>query len=154
MKRKGSRKRWLSLLGYLDNTMTKLRIFIACADERLRFALLLVLNQESGMTVVGITDRLPGLKIQVEATQPDVLLLEWEFSSQEMRTLLTTIRNCVSAPKVVYFSNHIEEEKPVFAAGVDYFIAKNAPPDSLLPILHGIYTDKSKNTSTPILRHQ
>jgi DNA-binding NarL/FixJ family response regulator len=134
--------------------MTKLRIFIACVDERLRFALLLVLNQEPGMTVVGITDRLPGLTIQVEATQPDVLLLEWEFSSQEMPTILTNIRNCLSPPKVIYFSNHLEEKEAAFAAGADYFIAKNAPPDSLLPILHGIYTDKPRSTSTKIIRHQ
>ena len=103
------------------------------------------------MTVVGITDRLPGLIVQVEATQPDVLLLEWDFSSQEMPAILTNIRHCVSPPIVIYFSNHIQEKEAVFAAGADYFIAKNAPPDSLLPILHGIYTGKTKSTSTQIV---
>ena len=106
------------------------------------------------MTVVGITDRLPGLIVQVEATQPDVMLLEWEFSSQEMLAILTNIRNCVPPPIVVYFSNHLEEKEAVFAAGADHFIAKNAPPDSLLPILHGIYKNKPKSTSPKIERYQ
>jgi hypothetical protein len=41
--------------------MTKLRIFIAFADEKLRIAMLLLLDHEPGMVVVGIPDRLPGL---------------------------------------------------------------------------------------------
>ena len=66
----------------VDTWMTKIRIFLACSDERLRIAMLLLLDQEPGMVVVGITDRLSGLLTQLEATQPDVLLLSWEIPFQ------------------------------------------------------------------------
>ncbi len=46
--------------------MTKMRIFIACADERLRIAMLLLLENEPGIFVVGITDRLKGLLVQLK----------------------------------------------------------------------------------------
>jgi len=111
------------------------RIFIACADVRLRLALHLLVDQEPGMVVMGITDRLTGLLIQLEATQPDVLLLEWEISFTELEDLLTDIHNLKFRPEIILLSNKPEEEGKMIAAGADYFISTDAPPDNLLPIL-------------------
>lgn len=118
-----------------DQLMTKSRIFVACADERLRIALLLFLDYEPGMFVVGITDRLSSLLPQLVASQPDVLLLEWEMPFQSMADLLTDIHHLECPPKIIILSNRPEEEEKIIAAGADYYIAKNAPPDNLLPIL-------------------
>jgi len=115
--------------------MTKLRIFIACADKRLRLALLLLLDQEPAMVVVGITDRLQELLPQLETTKPDVLVLEWEQSLQLTTNLLTEINNFRHSPKVVFLSKDPQDEEAVLAAGADHYICENAPPDSLLPIL-------------------
>lgn len=117
--------------------MKKLRIFLACADQRLRVALLLLLDEQSGMKVVGITDGLPELLPQLEATRPDVLLLEWELSDLSLVNLLTELCNPGRPLKIVFFSNESEDEEPAMAAGADRFILKNAPPDALLPILQG-----------------
>jgi DNA-binding NarL/FixJ family response regulator len=116
--------------------MTKTRIFIACADERLRIALLLLLDTEPDVVVVGITDRLPGLKTQLQATEPHVLLLEWELPFQSMTDLINDIHKLGSSPKIILLSIRPEEEEEIIAAGVDYFVAKNAPPDKLLQILN------------------
>jgi DNA-binding NarL/FixJ family response regulator len=118
--------------------MNKKRIFIACADERLRIALLLHLENVPGIAVVGITDRLQSLFPQLEASQADVLLLEWQLTPQAMIDLLAKIHTLPQSPKVVYFSGDLEEEQQIRAAGVDYVILKNAPPDELLPILNQI----------------
>jgi DNA-binding NarL/FixJ family response regulator len=115
--------------------MTKLRIFLACADQRLRVALLLLLDEEPGMAVVGITDSLPELLPLVETTQPDALLLEWELPIESLANLLADFRSPGRALKIVFFSNNPEDEEKVTSAGADYFILKNAPPDTLLPIL-------------------
>jgi DNA-binding NarL/FixJ family response regulator len=125
--------------------MTKLRIFVACADERLRIALLLFLEYEPGIIVVGITDRLPSLLPQLAASQPDVLILEWEIPFQAMADLLTEIHNLESSPMIIFSSNKPDEEEKYLAAGVDHFIAKNNPPDELLPILHKTCTPIYKN---------
>jgi DNA-binding NarL/FixJ family response regulator len=118
--------------------MMEKRIFIACADERLRMALFLLLESEPGMIVVGITDRLSGFIIQLEATQPDVLLLEWKLTSQKMADLLADIRNLECSPKVLFFSNKPSEKEKILGDGADYFILKDSPPDQLLPILNNI----------------
>ena len=118
--------------------MNRKRIFIACADERLRIALLLHLENVPGIAVVGITDRLKSLLPQLEASQADVLLLEWQLTPQAMIDLLAKIHTLPQSPKVVYFSGDLEEEQQIRAAGVDYVILKNAPPDELLPILNQI----------------
>jgi DNA-binding NarL/FixJ family response regulator len=119
----------------VDNWMTKIRIFLACSDERLRIAMLLLLDQEPGMVVVGITDRLSGLLTQLEATQPDVLLLSWEIPFQTIADLLVNIRKLGRSLKIIFLSGRPGEEEKIIEAGADYFISKDAPPDKLLPIL-------------------
>ena len=65
-----------------------MRIFIASTDEKLRFALLLFLENETGMIVVGLSDRFSGLIAQLAGSQPDILILDGELSSQPVKDLL------------------------------------------------------------------
>jgi DNA-binding NarL/FixJ family response regulator len=116
--------------------MTKLRVFIGVADEKLRVAMLLLLGSEHGLVIVGITDRLQGVVPQVHATQPDVLLLDWELSNQALANLIIDIHNLGCPLKIIFLSNKPDHEEEALEAGADYFIAKNAPPDKLLLILH------------------
>jgi DNA-binding NarL/FixJ family response regulator len=116
--------------------MIKKRIFVACSDERLRIALLLLLDHQSGMSVIGITDRLPNLLSQLWATQPDVLLLEWELPTNEIIDLLSDIRNLPHRSMIIVLSSKPEEERKIIAAGADYFIPMDAPADDLLPIIN------------------
>jgi DNA-binding NarL/FixJ family response regulator len=119
--------------------MTKTRIFIACADESLRIALLLLLDHEPGMVVVGITDRLPGLITQLEVSQPDAFLLEWALPFQSVAELLTNIHHLKRPPQIIFLSNKLEDKEKTIAAGADYFITRDAPPDELILILNNMY---------------
>ena len=116
--------------------MNKKRIFIACADERLRIALQLRLENVPGMAVVGITDRLQNLLPQLEASQACILLLEWRLTPLAMAELLEKIHQLPSPPQVIYFASDREEEQQIRAAGANYVILKNAPPDELVPIIN------------------
>ena len=118
--------------------MKKLRIFIAFADEKLRIAMLLLLDHEPGMVVVGIPDRLPGLVTQLDVSQPDVLLLEWSVPFNSMKEMIGDISHLSPSPKIILLSNIPEEREAALAAGADHFIVKNAPPDELLLILNRI----------------
>jgi|WetSurMetagenome_2_1015567.scaffolds.fasta_scaffold324118_2 two-component system, NarL family, nitrate/nitrite response regulator NarL len=124
--------------------MTKLRVFIGIADEKLRVAMLLLLGSERGMVLVGITDRLLGLVPQVDATQPDVLLLDWVLSSEALASLISRIRSLGHPLKIVFLSSKPENEQEVLETGADYFIAKNAPPDKLLLFLHEQQSTKTE----------
>ena len=115
-----------------------MRIFIACADERLRLALLLLLDHQPGMDVVGLSDRMPGLLTQLEGSQPDVLLLNWEQPVQSIVDLLTKFNDLECQPRVVVLSTDPQIRESVLAAGADFFICKDAPPDMLLSALTDI----------------
>lgn len=123
--------------------MESMRIFIACADTRLRVALILLLDHQPGMFVVGISDRLTGLLAQLKASEPDVLLLDWELPVQKMADLLTDMQDLELPPKTIILSISPREKETIMAAGADYFITKDAPPDELLPILNDIRLSKS-----------
>jgi DNA-binding NarL/FixJ family response regulator len=118
--------------------MNKKRIFIACADERLRIALLIFLEGEPGLTVVGFTDRLESLLPQLEASQAEVLLLEWQLGHPALKATLDKVHRLPRPHKIIYFSGNPEERQQILADGADYVILKNAPPDELLPILNKI----------------
>jgi DNA-binding response OmpR family regulator len=64
------------------------------------------------------------------------LLLDWELSSQSLAKVITDIRNLGHPLRIVFLSNNPEDQKEVLGAGANYFIAKNAPPNKLLLILH------------------
>lgn len=118
--------------------MKKTRIFIACADEQLRIALLFLLEGEPRLGVAGFTDRLENLLPQLEASQAEVLLLEWHLTREALTGLLSRLHQLSNQFKVIYFARDPEESHQSLAAGADYVILKNAPPDELLPILNRI----------------
>lgn len=118
--------------------MGSLRTFIACTDDKLRLALHMFLDNHPGITVVGISDRLKGLLSQLEGSEPDVLLLDWVSPIWPMVDLLGDLRELEYQPRVVVFSIRSEEKETILAAGADYVIVKDAPPDELIPILNEI----------------
>ena len=122
-----------------------MRIFLACADERLRIALVLLFDSKPGMDVVGMTDRLERLAAQIEASQAEALVLEWNLPSSILAERINEIRQLDSSPVIIYLSSEPETAEAMLAAGVDYFIVKNAPPDELITILDDLQTPKPKN---------
>lgn len=121
--------------------MRSLRIFLACADERLRFALLMLLDQEPGMVVAGMADQLTGLISQLEGAQAEVLLLDWAYtgeSGESMEDLFKEVHNLDSNPKIIVLSGNPELREAALDAGAIFFICRDAPPDMLLPVLKDI----------------
>ena len=119
-----------------------MRIFLACDDERLKTAILLLVDNQPGMTVSGITDRLGNLVKQIETSQPDVLILGWKLSLVALGNLMTEIHELADAPEVIYLSRRQEERAAYIAAGLDYFVVANTPPDELLLILTDLRRSK------------
>jgi DNA-binding NarL/FixJ family response regulator len=115
-----------------------MRIFIASADKMFRFALQMLLEDEPGMIVIGMTDRSEGLFTQVGAAQPEVLLLDWELTKSAPIDLLDEVGHLEHPPKIIALSINPQVKETALAAGVNDFISKNVPPDELLPILRKI----------------
>lgn len=115
-----------------------MRVFIACPDQMLRMALMLLLDNEPGTAVIGISDRLSGLPAQLESSEADVLLLDWTAPALSIVALLSDLRALSYRPSTIIISSKAEDEPAIREAGADYFISKNAPPDTLIPILNDI----------------
>jgi DNA-binding NarL/FixJ family response regulator len=118
--------------------MNRKRIFIACDDERLRMALFLFLEEKPGTNVIGFTDRLDSLLPQLDATQADVLLLEWQLSLPVLADLVSRVRGLSHPPKIIYLCRGTEKEEKVQDAGADYVLVMDSPPDKLLTIIEQI----------------
>jgi len=92
----------------------------------------LKLSQESDSYIIGMVVQAEGLMVQVEASQANVLLLNWRLPGGSMQDLLSDIRRLQSPPKIVVLSVNPIVEEPALSAGAYAFISKSAPPDELL----------------------
>jgi len=90
------------------------------------------------MVVVGLSDRLPGLLAQLEGSQPDLLLLDWELADGSIEDLLTHLHSLEHQSRTMVLAARPEAKEAVLAAGADFFLCKDSPPDTLLPILRGM----------------
>ncbi len=115
-----------------------MRLFIAEARKELRLALQMLLNQEAGLHVTGIAVETKGLVAQIAASEPDVLLLDWQLPGSPMKELVGDIRALELPLKIVVLSVQPEEEGAAMAAGADAFVSKADPPDQLMAVLNNM----------------
>jgi len=126
--------------------MARMRVLLADDQPRVRSALRLVLEQEEGMTVVGEVAKAEDLLAQVEATHPDVALLDWElpgFQAADPETgapprLLSELRARHPALRVIALSGRPETRQAVLATQVDAYVSKGDPVECLLQTLRTI----------------
>ena len=111
------------------------RLFIADGNSSVRLALQMVLQQEPGMYVTGMAAEAEGLPAQIEASQPDMLLMDSYLPGASMQDLLSDIRGLETPLKIVVLSIKPEVKGPALAAGADAFISKNAPPEEMLKLI-------------------
>jgi DNA-binding NarL/FixJ family response regulator len=121
-----------------------MRIFIACADEGLRLALLMLMDQNAGMVVVGMSDRSKGLLILVGTLQPELLLLDDDLDKEATVDLVRDLHLLEYPPKIIILSINPQRKHTILAAGADGFISKNMPPDELLPIIRKMNPPETK----------
>jgi len=114
------------------------RLFIASADKTLRLALLLLLESEPGLVVIGMSDRPKGLLTVVEASQPDVVLLDDGLAKQATAHLVGDLHHLEYRPKIIVLSLNPQSAATILAAGADGLISENVPPDELLPLLRSM----------------
>ena len=112
-----------------------MQIFLAETDQHLRLAVQMLIHQEAGMEVVGVAIQVDGLLVQVEASQAEALILDWNLRGASMPDLIFAIRGLPSPPNIVVLAVNPDLKDAALAAGADAFVSKNAPPDELLEII-------------------
>jgi DNA-binding NarL/FixJ family response regulator len=119
-----------------------MRLFIADADKQLRVALQILLHQQTGLHVTGMATEARGLLAQVEASQPDVLLIDWHLPGMPMADLLADLQAFVPSPEIVVLSVRPEDKSAALTAGADAFVEKSIEPEKLLEQLSTISKPK------------
>lgn len=109
-----------------------MRVLLADDQPEIRSALRLLLEQADGTAVVGEVDKAHDLIAQLEAAQPDVLLLDWELPDLHPGEAFTAMRSCCPGLFVIALSSRPERSQQAFAAGVDAFVCKCDAPEVLL----------------------
>jgi DNA-binding NarL/FixJ family response regulator len=114
------------------------RILIADRRADVRSAVGLFLQARKELEAVGEACDSQELLEQVEATRPDVVLLDWELLGEPVPELLSTLRGLAPSLKVIVLGSGPEHEQEAVAAGADYFVDKGDSPRRLLTAIQVI----------------
>ena len=95
----------------------------------------MLLGDEPGMAVIGISDRREGLLSVVATSQPEVVLLDDGLAKKATPLLISDLHLLECHPKIIVLSLNPQTAAATLADSVEGFISKTAPPDELLPIL-------------------
>ena len=117
-----------------------MRVLLADDQKKVCSALRLLLEQEPGLSVVGEAVEAEELLAQVEVTQPDLVLLDWELPGLRTHDGLVTLRTLCPHLKVIALSGQPEARQAALTAGADAFVSKGDPPEQLLATLHTVGT--------------
>jgi len=118
---------------------------VLLADDRaeVRSAIRLLLEQQRGVDVVAEAADLEQLMLALEATRPDVLLLDWELPgsrsdgrpTSHSRRLMALMRRLCPGMLIVVMSGAPEARGEAERCGADAFVSKAGPPEALLAVL-------------------
>jgi DNA-binding NarL/FixJ family response regulator len=112
-----------------------MRVLLAENSVPVRRALRLLLNQQTEMAVVGEATNAVDLLYCLEASQPDVLLLDWRLPGMPGEVLLPILLQYYPDLTVVVMSVRPEDCQAALAAGAGCFVSKANPPDRFLDAL-------------------
>ena len=115
-----------------------MRILLADDQPKVRLGLRLLLEQEEWASVVGEAAEAESLLMQVEESQPDLVLLDWSLQSSDRPDLLPALRGCCPELAVVVLSGQPDAEQQALGAGADAFVSKADPPELLLATIRAV----------------
>ena len=71
-------------------------------------------------------------------------MLDWDLIVEPTEDLFGDLHNLEYRPEVIVLSRDPQIKESVLAAGAIFFIGKDAPPDTLLPVLNDLRLSKIK----------
>jgi DNA-binding NarL/FixJ family response regulator len=119
-----------------------LRVLLADDQAWLRSALRFLLEQESGVEVIGEAGDARALLSRVESARPDLVLLDWELPGMRAaggeQEILAALHQFCPDLFVIVLSGRPEASSSALDAGADFFVSKADPPESLLAALRAV----------------
>ncbi len=117
---------------YLVYAGYDMKIIVADRQDRVRFALRILLERMLGQKVMGEASNASELSILAAKTNPDILLLEWELPGLDAAIVLQELRRLHPDVWVIVTSSSTGARQAALEAGANAFVNKAAPPEALL----------------------
>jgi two-component system response regulator DesR len=115
----------------METKMT--RILLADDNKDSRSALALLVETRLGATIVGEASTMECLLELAAATNPDVVLLDWELPGKPEADRIVVIRSVSPGARVIVVS--ARPEAAALAIEADAFVNKIDPPEHILAVL-------------------
>lgn len=116
-----------------------MRILLADGAPSTRFALSTLLQQQPGWIVAGEVSASSQLQDQIDASLPEVLLLDWSLPGLKGDETVSLLKVRYPVMAVIVMSGRPEIKKQALSAGADAFVSKTEPPDKLLGAISSVY---------------
>lgn len=113
-------------------------IFLAESERHVLAALRLLIEQETGIRIVGEARTAESLLAQVCQQAPDLILLDWSLPGLHPQRLIRTLRECCPGAQVAALSVKPEDEKAVREYGLEGFLSKQLSAESFMELLNDI----------------
>jgi DNA-binding NarL/FixJ family response regulator len=128
-----------------------MRILIADDQERVRFALRILLTQQPGLQVVGEASNGEVLLAQAGTIAADLALVDWELPRLAEAGGLPALHRSSPALQVVVLSSRPGVRQAALAVGGAAFVSKGEPPERLLTVIRscGALTEPGGSHVTP-----
>jgi len=123
-----------------------MRILLADEEPRVRSAIRLFLEQRCEADVVLEVSNIQELMECIENYKPDVLMIDWHLTGQVPQKVFTVLRSLCPNVVTIMLDSEPETQQIALAAGADYFVGKNEPPESLLFAIKNSRCPEGKNS--------
>jgi DNA-binding NarL/FixJ family response regulator len=108
------------------------RVYIAENNLCVRESLKMFLDQRLSFEVIGETDNLCGLSEAVALSEPDLLIIAWDFSGRLNGQIIQELRGRRPGMKIIAMSSKPGSKVAALRAGADAFVSKADPPEFMV----------------------
>jgi DNA-binding NarL/FixJ family response regulator len=126
-----------------------MRILLADSQAKVRFALRVLLEQQSDFEVVGEAASTEEILAQTALSCPNVVLLDWALAGPGAAGLLLTLHCDCPGLGIIVLSGRPEARREALAAGADAFVSKGNPPEHLLAAI--VRCGQDDKSSAPLV---
>lgn len=111
-------------------------IMIADDEEKVRSALRLLIEHQEGLEIVGEAGDMQTLLEQIDASKPDMILLDWELPGFLPAEHLALLHHSNTTLRIIALSSRFRSHETTLKTGVDAFVSKGDPPESVLSAVY------------------
>ena len=115
-----------------------MRIILADQYAQSRWALKIVLQEETDFVLIGVVEDAQGLIALSKNNTADLYLIDRKLPGSPIEDLLDNLHALDPRPFVIVMSGEPEYSGMMLKAGADAFVSKSDQPDWLIETLHKI----------------